>query len=255
MQSLLKLIICLLCISPARADSTVASLPVATTPLPYGSCIYVSQAGVDRQLCNNPTNNLGTAFGLFSAAANTVFGNFTSSSGTATANAVPQCLDTGGQHLNYVDGSGLVCGTSPPPPPASLARQFCHGLNPTGTTSTVGVMAGLACAITPAGTGRIHIVITGVETNSTTSPTPNGTQWQIYYGSGTAPTNGATLTGTSVGSANAASGGTQLQQSFSVEGWVTGLTIGTPYWVDSMLQVFGAGTATMSAVDIYIEEN
>ena len=43
---------------------------------------------------------------------NTVLGNFTSGTANVLANPVPSCADTGGNHLNYVSGTGLTCGTS-----------------------------------------------------------------------------------------------------------------------------------------------
>lgn len=44
--------------------------------------------------------------------ANTILGNWSSSSGAVAANAMPSCSDTGGNHLNYVSGTGVTCGTS-----------------------------------------------------------------------------------------------------------------------------------------------
>jgi hypothetical protein len=45
-------------------------------------------------------------------AANTMLGNWTGSTADVAANAMPSCADTGGNHLNYVSGTGLTCGTS-----------------------------------------------------------------------------------------------------------------------------------------------
>lgn len=44
--------------------------------------------------------------------ANTVKGNFSASTANAADNAVPSCADSAGNHLNYVSGTGLTCGTS-----------------------------------------------------------------------------------------------------------------------------------------------
>lgn len=257
MQPMLRFALAALLIAgPAWADSTVDALPTVTSPIPFGSSIYVSQGGVDGQLVNTPAQNFGTAFGLFAAPANTVFGNFTNADGPAVPNVVGSCPDTAGNHLNYVSGTGIICGNSAPTPPASLARTFTTGRNPVGSSNTTtGVMAGLAVSITPVGSGRIHIVIVGVETNSAASPSPDGGSARIYYGTGSAPTNGAAITGTAVGSGTSISGGTTLIQSFSLEGWVTGLAIGTPVWIDMSEAAFVGGTATFSAVDVYVEEN
>jgi len=46
------------------------------------------------------------------AAANTMKGNWTGSTANVADNAMPSCTDTGGNHLNYVSGTGITCGTS-----------------------------------------------------------------------------------------------------------------------------------------------
>lgn len=49
---------------------------------------------------------------LTAIGSNTVAGNFTVSSAAPAANAIPSCVDSGGNHLNYTLGTGLSCGTS-----------------------------------------------------------------------------------------------------------------------------------------------
>lgn len=49
---------------------------------------------------------------LAQSAANTMLGNWTGSTANVTANTMPSCADTGGAHLNYVNGTGITCGTS-----------------------------------------------------------------------------------------------------------------------------------------------
>lgn len=48
---------------------------------------------------------------LAQSAANTMLGNWTGSIANVAANAMPSCPDTGGNHLNYVSGTGITCGT------------------------------------------------------------------------------------------------------------------------------------------------
>lgn len=48
---------------------------------------------------------------LPSIAANKVLANVTGSAAVPTAASLPSCADTGGNRLNYVSGSGFVCGT------------------------------------------------------------------------------------------------------------------------------------------------
>lgn len=49
---------------------------------------------------------------LAQSGANTMLGNWTSGTANVTANSMPSCSDTGGNHLNYVSGTGITCGTS-----------------------------------------------------------------------------------------------------------------------------------------------
>lgn len=49
---------------------------------------------------------------LAQSAANTMLGNWTGSTANVAANVMPSCADTGGSHLNYVNGTGITCGTS-----------------------------------------------------------------------------------------------------------------------------------------------
>lgn len=59
------------------------------------------------------TNATGLPFaGLVTASANTMLGNWTGSTGSISANAMPSCADTGSNHLNYVAGTGIICGTA-----------------------------------------------------------------------------------------------------------------------------------------------
>lgn len=46
------------------------------------------------------------------AAAGTMLGNWSGSPGNVAAQVMPNCADTAGQHLNYVMGTGVTCGSS-----------------------------------------------------------------------------------------------------------------------------------------------
>lgn len=48
---------------------------------------------------------------LQQSAANTILGNWTGLAANVVVNAMPSCPDTGGNHLNYVSGTGITCGT------------------------------------------------------------------------------------------------------------------------------------------------
>lgn len=124
----------------------------------------------------------------------------------------------------------------------------------TGTsTSTTFTMLGAAGSITPKATGVILIVINGDGRNATAA---DGYKVQISYGTGSAPTNGAALTGTQVGGAvtcsraQAAAG----QVPFSTNAIVTGLTVGTAYWIDLAFATVVGGTATIADISLSVIE-
>lgn len=133
-----------------------------------------------------------------------------------------------------------------------VATTLSTPLNPTGTTSTAGVMMGLNQAITPKTTTRIHVTICGSIANNTTG---DGATVRIRVGTGTAPTNGAALAGTAYGSLQADTMVTSsLKHPFSVSALVTGLTTNTAYWVDVELAAVTGGTATLTSVACSIFE-
>ena len=137
-------------------------------------------------------------------------------------------------------------GTTVYGPHASNATQT-NVAAPTGTASTTGVMMGLAGAITPAHSGNVLLIVSGTLTNGTTS---DGASLQIRYGTGAAPTNGAALTGTTVGNNIADNNPVTSKIPFSVQAVVTGLTVGTAYWVDVGLAAVTGGTASIATVSV-----
>lgn len=124
--------------------------------------------------------------------------------------------------------------------------------NPTGTTSTTGVMQGLAGSLTPNYSGVIEVTINGLYANNNSA---SGAKFQIRYGTGSAPANGAALTGTTAGALLAP---TNLNNSsvypFSTTAIVSGLTPGTAYWIDISLAAIAAGTAALSALGVSVKE-
>lgn len=129
--------------------------------------------------------------------------------------------------------------------------------NPTATTSTTKVMMGLNKVLTPRKTGNVLIIISGQAANDTGD---DGFTFDLRYGTGTAPTNGAALTGTQVGgvvsgSCVASSTTTAVPvMPFCHHGYVAGLTINTAYWFDISLAAVTGGTATMTSVNVTIIE-
>ena len=99
---------------------------------------------------------------LQQSGANTMLGNWTSGTANVLANSMPSCADSAGNHLNYVSGTGVTCGTS-----SSTG----------GTVTSIATTAPLAGG-TITSTGTISIT---------------GAAGQVLAGSGPAFTNGPTL--------------------------------------------------------------
>jgi hypothetical protein len=111
-----------------------------------------------------------------------------------------------------------------------LAHSSKSVAAPSGTTSTTGVMMGLAGAVTPKLAGTVRISACGDVTNSASG---DGASTTLYYGTGTAPANGAALTGTAVGSAHKFVSAAATEKVPFCNSWtVSGLAVGTAYWID-----------------------
>lgn len=99
-------------------------------------------------------------------------------------------------------------------------------------------MQGLARTITPTSSGRLLIIVSGTVVSPAGGLVDDGISYQISYGTGTAPANGATLAGTQIGAvqtftlAAAATAAADVNVPFSLAAIVTGLTALTAYWVD-----------------------
>lgn len=122
--------------------------------------------------------------------------------------------------------------------------------DPTGTTSTSGVMMGLAGSITPASSGKILIMISG-DLKSSSAAT---LKMQIRYGTGSAPGNGGALTGTAVGNLATAIGNDADQQfPTTCNAIISSLSVGTAYWIDVSLST-SAGTGTVKNISMSVME-
>lgn len=134
------------------------------------------------------------------------------------------------------------------------------GFTPSNPTGVVGaaVMMGLGstCTITPRVSGLIGIWLTGdLGTNATAGTTMIV---QLKYGTGTAPVNGAAVTGTSAGAATTltlTSYTSGDRYPFSACGHVSGLTVGTAYWIDISLSASGGGTGTSQNLSMIVRES
>lgn len=127
--------------------------------------------------------------------------------------------------------------------------------SPTGTVSTTQVMMGLGSTwtYTPKKTGILKITM---QFGATVTLTTAYIEGNSYYGTGTAPVNGAVPSGTILGriwSADtpiASIGDTQLQLAY-----ITGLSVGIAYWFDiGVASSSASSTASIANCLILVEE-
>jgi hypothetical protein len=110
---------------------------------------------------------------------------------------------------------------------------------------------GCAVAFTPSGTGKVMVTITGYGNTSTAAVTFNV---GARFGTGTAPVNGAAVTGTILGLPSGATAvtlrgqGTGLNASFAFTDVLT-LTPGTAYWFD-LAALTSAGADQANLLDL-----
>ena len=121
--------------------------------------------------------------------------------------------------------------------------------NPTGTSSTTGVMMGFGSSfsITPTCTGRVFICITGGIENSLAG---GQCSVSIRTSTGTAPSNGVAATGSSISNSVPSTSPTGAQFfPFSVCGIATSLTLNTAHWIDIQLATFN-GSSTAAVINV-----
>lgn len=131
--------------------------------------------------------------------------------------------------------------------------------SPSAPNSTsVFTMQGLAGAITPAISGKIFVTISGTIITTQTAA-GNGVQFQLSHGTGTAPTSNAALTGTQDGTVQqylipATVTAADVQVPFSISVVLTGLTVGTAYWIDLAGKAISATGTGFANVNIAVSE-
>jgi len=118
--------------------------------------------------------------------------------------------------------------------------------SPAGTTSTTLVMAGYGQTFTPSKTGRVLIILLANVNNNTAG---DGVQAVLSYGTGAAPAANAALTGTQVGgTAKVTSAAASASNEVALAVVLTGLSVGTTYWLDVAYSAITGGTATISII-------
>ncbi len=170
--------------------------------------------------------------------------------GTGVNNASRTITVSTGNVLLNPSSNGLASWQSGSLLPYSVATLDVDSSNPAGTTSTAAfLMMGLGstATITPGLTTRVGVAVSGDVFNS--NAIGNGAIYQIRYGTGSAPANAAAQTGTACGSAiKYVASTTAGKVPFSSRCIMSGLTPGTPYWIDLALEATTAGTATVNDV-------
>jgi hypothetical protein len=152
------------------------------------------------------------------------------------------------------NASNISSGTLAAARVAALANSQSTPANPSTTTSTTGVMMGLAGSITPTGTGKVHVCVSGDAHNATNN---DGVSIQLRTGTGTAPANAAALTGTAQGNPVKWTASSSTNRApFEICRNVTGLTVNTAVWIDLGVAAITGGTAdvqdlTISANEVY----
>lgn len=120
--------------------------------------------------------------------------------------------------------------------------------NPTTTTSTTGVMAGIGGTfkLTPLKSGLVVAMLTGDVYNAVATA-GRGATVTARFGTGTAPSNGAALTGTAFTTtiSSTRDGTTGNTTPFALIGIFTG-TPATAYWIDLAQAAVTSGTAVIT---------
>lgn len=128
----------------------------------------------------------------------------------------------------------------------------------TGGISITLVMMGLGYTneFTPRTSGVVMFTISGTFQNATAG---DGWQGQIVYGTGNAPTNVSTYTGTSCGGLLVAknstlAGATSSNLPFTLSCIASGLVLNTGYWIDLAASLVTGGSGSVNNITITAHE-
>lgn len=173
---------------------------------------------------------------------------------TGTTGAQGPQGPTGSQGPTGAAGATGPQGPAGAAAPSSTVVSIVAPSNPTGTASTSSVYMGLGRSpysflITPSSSGKVFVTIIGNMVNSVAG---GGVAAGAAYGTGVAPANGGpNNTGTSFTGAifrTGAAWGANQATPFAMSGALSGLTPGTPIWVDIAIQAMSGGTAALTGL-------
>lgn len=186
---------------------------VMADPLTHNNA-YVGQASIGASNAVNSTTSWFFGAESVSGAVASGASGFRQALCADIADAVANC--------NHLGASSQLSGSASITAPAS---------------TSVFTMAGLGASFTPSKTGTVLITIWGTIQDTSATGSGVGIAWQISHGTGTAPANGAALAGTqdgSVGKGESASvvSAANVNIPFSSTVVVSGLAVGTTYWID-----------------------
>jgi hypothetical protein len=130
-------------------------------------------------------------------------------------------------------------------PGAATEKVVAAPVAPASTTAYT--MQGLAGAITPTRNGKMLVSISGTIVSSS-GAINDGIRYQISYGGGAAPVNGAAATGSQAGAvqsytAPVAVTAADVNVPFCITAVIIGLSVGTAYWLDLIAESVTAGSS------------
>lgn len=157
-------------------------------------------------------------------------------------NTIP--ADANGTLTN--DGAGNLSWESNAP-----SNSQSNVVSPAAMTGAALLMMGLAVPVTPNRTGQLMVVISG---EYTSDDAVGNTNFQLRTGTGAAPSNGDGTAGTLQQSNSRISPDAVKRNSFSFNKLITGLTVGTPYWIDLAIKNVANGAVQLFGVSVSVIE-
>ncbi|WP_375791294.1 hypothetical protein ACE102_17525 [Bradyrhizobium sp. vgs-9] len=208
-------------------------------------------SGTTLTITSDKTNGSGTfASWTFNVAGQPGAGDLSSANNLSdVANVATARANLGAGTVNSVTaGTGLSGGTITSSGTIALALNNATlqaaPSNPAGVASFVMLGLGSTCHITPIYSTRILVTISGHASNGGAGTFTNLT---IRYGTGTAPANGASPTGTTATTPMSVASSTNLTP-FSLTTIITGLTAGVAYWLDLSASPL-SGTSSLGGIN------